>query len=413
MLALDTGLSQTDLDIWRQHLAPTSGHEDGCFAVLNKIDTLWDGLRSEEEIAHHVRRQARQVGDSLGLGPSQILPVSALKGLIAKVIGDEKLLASSGLPLLENALAARVLPAKHELTRGIIRSEISALLGITRAVLETRIAWTDNALAELKLVRGDKVEAGHSLLERAFREKMEFESKLADFQALRSVLTEKSNALFAHLGTDALDAELKNALTSMTESNFTVGIRRAMRRCLEELRAKLDASNTIVGEVHAMMVQASAEYGARLGLRLDDLPTLSLERPARRMARVEQTFRRRFDTISMMLTYEQMSLTRRFFRTVAAEIRDIFLGANLEATFWLRAVVAPLESQISERQSQLRQRMRAVKRLKDASEKLEDQIADLEYARRSLAAQLESLQAIAAEIEFALNSDSRPLAQAA
>jgi hypothetical protein len=408
VLALDTGLSETDVMVWREHLAPASGHEDGCFAVLNKIDMLWDGLRSEDEIAHHVRRQVAQVSDVLGLSPSHILPMSAQKGLVAKVLGDEKLLVSSGLPLLEKALASRVLPAKHRITCELVRAEIAALLGIVRAVLETRAAGTERALAELRASRGDKIEIGQSMLERAYRAKVEFESRLADFHSVRSALTDRANALFTHLGTDALDAEMRSALTNMTQSSFTAGIRRAMRGYLNALRQKLDTSHPIVDEIHSMMAQAYARYGEELGLRLGELPTFSLDKAARRMARVEQSFKRRFDTTSMMLTYEQMSLTRRFFRTIAAEVRDICMVANLEATFWLRRLMAPIESQIRERQSQLRHHILAVKRLQEATDTLEERIADLEHARRGLVVQLDGLQAIAAEIEFALGSDTHP-----
>lgn len=413
VLALDTGLSETDVSVWRQHLAPTAGHEEGCFAVLNKIDTLWDGLRSEEEIALHVRRQVNHVSEVLGIDVSQVLPLSAQKGLVAKIIGDDNLLALSGLPLLEKALVSRVLPAKHRITRELIRSEISTLLDTTRALLETRIAGYQNQLAELYMLRANKLERGKGLILRAEREKSEFEAGLTEFQSLRGSLARRSNDLFSNLGTDVLDTQMKYALTTMTQSSFTSGMRRAMREYFRELRTKLDNAAVVVVDIHATMEAAYVKYSQDLGLKLGSPPTFSLAKTIRRMERVEQTFKNRFDTVSTMLTYEQMSLTKRFFKTLAAEVRDIYMRANLEATYWVRSVISPIESQVAERQTLVRRHLLAVKRIQDAAEEVNDRIADLEHAVRSLQLQIESLQAIAAEIEFALDSDICPLARAA
>ncbi|MCC6610120.1 MAG: dynamin family protein [Burkholderiales bacterium] len=408
VLALDTGLSETDVLVWREHLAPASGHESGCFAILNKIDTLWDGIRTEDEIAQHMDRQVAQVSKVLGLSPSHILPISAQKGLVAKVRGDHQLLAASGLPLLEKVLASRVLPAKHRITCELVRTETASLLGTVRAVLESRAAGIERALVELRASRGDKIELGQAMLERAHRAKVEFESKLADFHSVRSVLTDRANALFTHLGTDALDAEMRSSLSNMLQSNFTAGVRRSMRGYLNALREKIDASSPIVDEIHSMMAQAYARYAGELGLRLGRLPTFSLDKAARRMARVEQSFKRHFDTTSMMLTYEQVSLTRRFFKTIAAEVRDICTVANLEATHWLRRLIAPIETQIRERQSQLRHHILAVKRLQLATDTLEERIAELEHDLRGLVAELDGLLAIAAELDLVLDSDTHP-----
>src|SRR5512147_2422273 len=49
VLAADTGLTKSDLDMWRL-VVRDSGSTDSHIAVLNKIDGLWDGLKSAAEI---------------------------------------------------------------------------------------------------------------------------------------------------------------------------------------------------------------------------------------------------------------------------------------------------------------------------------------------------------------------------
>jgi len=48
LLAADTGVTKSDMEVWQRHLSTARGAgHNGCIAVLNKIDTLWDELRDD------------------------------------------------------------------------------------------------------------------------------------------------------------------------------------------------------------------------------------------------------------------------------------------------------------------------------------------------------------------------------
>ena len=51
----------------------------------------------------------------LGIPPAQVFAVSAQKALLAKVNGDDALLAKSRLPALEHALSRKLIPAKRDI----------------------------------------------------------------------------------------------------------------------------------------------------------------------------------------------------------------------------------------------------------------------------------------------------------
>jgi len=70
--------------------------------VLNKIDGLWDELKSAEAIEKEIEKQVNDSASLLGIKPGYVFPVSAQKGLLAKINHDEPLLEKSRLLALEN-----------------------------------------------------------------------------------------------------------------------------------------------------------------------------------------------------------------------------------------------------------------------------------------------------------------------
>src|SRR5206468_10766851 len=91
VLAADTGVTKSDIEVWRQHISKARGR--GRIVVLNKIDSLWDDLTPRHEIDAMIERQVDSCAKTLDLDPSQVLPVSAQKGLTAQVHDDDPLLS--------------------------------------------------------------------------------------------------------------------------------------------------------------------------------------------------------------------------------------------------------------------------------------------------------------------------------
>lgn len=80
VLAADTGVTKSDLAIWKEHLLPCHREGDAHLVVLNKIDTLWGSLDSGTEVKGQLNRQRRQSAQILGIDPARIVPLSAQKG---------------------------------------------------------------------------------------------------------------------------------------------------------------------------------------------------------------------------------------------------------------------------------------------------------------------------------------------
>ena len=97
VLAADTGVTKSDIDVWRNHI----GTGPGRMVILNKIDSMWDELRTDKDIEAQINIQCSNAAQILDIPKNQIFPLSAQKGLVAKIQGDAPLLAKSRLSKLE------------------------------------------------------------------------------------------------------------------------------------------------------------------------------------------------------------------------------------------------------------------------------------------------------------------------
>ena len=92
ILGADTGVTKSDLAIWRDHL---DAQGVGRYVVLNKIDTLADPLSPPDVVEAQIEHQRADVAHTLALPPERVFPLSAKQALAARVAGDEAALASS------------------------------------------------------------------------------------------------------------------------------------------------------------------------------------------------------------------------------------------------------------------------------------------------------------------------------
>ena len=69
----------------------------------------------------------RNTAQMLGVPASQVFAASAQKALLAKVNGDDALLARSRLPALEQSLSQKLIPAKRDIVGAASQAELRAL----------------------------------------------------------------------------------------------------------------------------------------------------------------------------------------------------------------------------------------------------------------------------------------------
>jgi hypothetical protein len=394
ILAADTGVTQSDLAIWRDHIGTPGGSGKGRLVVLNKIDGLWDELRDETEINGEIARQIGRCADVLELPESQIYPVSAQKALVAKIHNDTALLARSQLLALEAALANELVPAKREIVRDATASEFFEIFGRTRHVIDGRLADMRDQLRELRGLRGKNKGVVEYMMGKVRHEKADFESGLQRYYAVRSVFSNLSNKLFSHLGIAALKERTHLTRDAMLGSSFSKGLSNAMSSYFTAVRASMMEAGGEIGEIQTMMEAIYKKFAVEHGLKLGSPTTFSLLRYEKEVARLEHWCNHNLNTTATLLKHEKRAVTQRFFDEVAVQVRRVFDHANRDAEIWLKSVMSPMETQVREHQVQLRRRLESIKRIHQATETLEDRIEELEHAETELTSQRQSLTAL-------------------
>lgn len=394
VLAADTGVTKTDIALWRDHISGTGAAR---MVVLNKIDSMWDELRTPDEVAGQIDRQVAGVAQALDLPATQIFPVSAQKGLVAKIHKDAALLVRSRLPELEDALSQQLIPSRQEIVRNQLQQEIDQLAASRRALIDARLRNVVEQLFEIKSLRGKNQKVVEHMMQRIDVEKKEFDASLFKLQATRAVFTRLSSEVFASLGMTVLKRDIRTARAAMDDSFFSVGLRQAVRQFFQQIQANLILSGQKTDEIGEMMTVMYRKFSTEHGLAVSTPMPFSLDKYRKEIMLIDAIYQKQFGAAAL-LTTSQVSLMQKFFDSIASRVTHSFLQANRDVEAWLKVVMTPLESQIQEHKGQLRRRKQSIERIHLAADTLEEKVQVLE----SLQAELDSQKATVLRLESAL-----------
>jgi len=402
ILAADTGVTKSDIEVWRNHIGNYNGQQKGRLVVLNKIDGLWDELRSADKIEQEIERQVYTSAGLLGIKPSCIFPISAQKGLIAKINHDEALLEKSRLLALEKALSDELIPSKREIVRDNTQDEIENMEESIRLILNTRLLGVREQMEELLGLRGKNEDVIEHMMTKVKQDKEDFEKGLQRFQALRSVFSQQTNILFAHLGMSALKAKVKNTRKAMVDATFTKGMRDAMNQFFRDANENIAKSAQQIDEIKGMMGAMYKKFSEDHGLSQTTPAPFSTLKYHKEIARLEKAYNEHFNTVFNLLTHEKFSITTKFFETLANRVVQVYEIANQDVGDWLKSVMAPMETQVREHQQHLRRRLESIKRIHKATNTLEDRIAELQHMENAINQQLQDLSLLRQHIANSL-----------
>ncbi len=399
ILAAETGVTKSDIDVWRTHIGPGRGR----IVVLNKIDAMWDELKTDAANDAEIARQQASVAHLLALSPRQVYPVSAQKALVAKINGDMPLLEKSRLADLEAALFNELIPAKKEIIRAQLLDDMAQLATAQQAMLGARGRDIVEQLQELRSLRGKNQGVIAHMMRRVEIEKKEFDASLVKLAGTRSVFARLSTELFTTMGMETVQEEVEAVREAMQASRFATGMRGPVKFFFEQARANLDTAAAKVEEIGAMMESMYKKFSAEHGLALS-LPMLfSFDKYRAEIDAIEAVYQKQFGTTTLLLT-GRAALMERFFDSIASRVRKTYRAANADVEAWLKVIMAPLEAQIRQHKDQLKHRLASISRIHDATDSLEQKIEAFETTQGNLQRVESQLRQLAASVSAALDA---------
>jgi hypothetical protein len=398
ILAAETGVTKSDIEVWRTHIGPGTGR----IAVLNKIDAMWDELKSEAENNSEIERQQTSVAHMLALEPRQVFPVSAQKALVGKINADMALLEKSRIGALEAALFNEMIPAKQDIIRKQLADDIDALVATQQGMLAARVRDIVEQLQELKSLRGKNKSVISHMMKRVEVEKKEFDASLFKLQGTRSVFARLSTELYTTLGMDIVQKDIEKVRDAMESSRFATGMRTPVKEFFDQARANLDISASKITEISEMMEIMYKKFAAEHGLTLAVPMSFSIDKYRRELDKIEDVYSKQFGTTTLLMT-SRSSIMERFFDSIASRVRRTFRAANADVEAWLKVIMSPLEAQIRQHKDQLKHRLASIQRIHDASDSLETKIASFETSQQEIEKVKARLTQLSGAVTSAMN----------
>lgn len=415
LLATDTGVTKSDMSIWTNYIRDRASRK---LAVLNKIDILWDDLKTPQEVAAMIQSQVESTARQLSLPTSDVFAISAQKALLARVRGDPVLLAKSGIEKVEKTLADNVIASKHAILKNTIVVEAGNMVKASRKTFQQRVTDTRAQLEELNNLRGKNRDVVQKLLDKVSSDRRVYEESVRTYTQSNQKVTQMGEVLMQQLSLSSLDRMLDQSREEIGDSWTTHGLNRSMKKLIAQTNELAESITRQGVEIKGLADELYQLFHTRHGFEARTPPKLDMTHFHQSMqALVKTTDEFCDDPINVMT--EKHFLVRKFFFSLGAQARAIFETAHHDANVWLKGVVAPLKLQVAEHKAQLDKRTESLMKIHENLDSLQKNIAEVEERYATLQAQSAALDQIllklvkAAQVAAASKPVAPPVAETA
>ena len=393
VLGADTGVTRSDMSIWRDHLGQASLER---FVVLNKIDALMDPLLPPAEVRAQIELQRRNTAEILGVPLERVFPLSARDALAARVDLDAKRLVASRLPPLEDALVAQLLPRRQEL---LVKSAVGVVEQLRQSAgrrLSDRRRGQSEQLLELRGLRGKSSAKTRVMIERVDAELADFERCTAKLGALRAVQARILKSVLAVLSAEALRREMAAMQAAMSSRPFNLGGRAAFDTLMTRVRAALGKARSQSEEMQQMLEGSFRQLNTEFGFAFALSPLPGLAPFVQELDVIENNYSR-YLGLGNALRMAMPGFAEQFRRMLLSKLRVVFENVAGELELWSKSAQGQIEMQLRERRRGFTRRRETLERVQVAAGDLEQRIAEVQAQDDHLAEMLSRLNYLADE----------------
>jgi len=379
VLAPDTGVTKSDLDIWRMHIQDLldTRNPKTIIAALNKIDTLWDEMKTEEEIEAAIDQQVQLTAKLLNIDTANVLPVSAQKALVAKSRNDNKLLEKSRILTIESHLADEIIPYKQEIIGNKIFNVIGGLIENHENLLRTR-------LDKLKIQRdsyfgatGKNGDVIKHLTQKTRQQQVAYNENMKHMQSSRRLVIQHSTAVMNELSLDAFDYLVSKTRKEMTESWTTLGLKKGITVFFASITETMQIVYRQMEETHQVIESIYEKFHKEHGLPEMQFKKFTTEPYIKHLVMLSKKADD-FRNSPITTMTEQNFVVKKFFVLLVSHTREVFFRANVEAEAWFKNIMSPLMGQIAIHKQMLEQHLETLCKISESKDTLSKNIITVE-----------------------------------
>ncbi|MFT6029295.1 MAG: succinate dehydrogenase flavin-adding protein (antitoxin of CptAB toxin-antitoxin module) [Oleiphilaceae bacterium] len=398
LLSADAGVTASDMSIWKQFIdSPDANHRAGRYAVLNKIDVLWDDLQGEDHVLSSILRVRQNTAEQLGIDLDDVIAVSAKQALIGKVKKDEELVQRSELPYLENIIAQRILVQKETVICNDFVSDFKQMLHGSMAILNQRLVSMNERLEALeqpdrkKKMIGDLARQSHEEHERYYK-------KLITLKSSRRLMNSQGEILEQLISPLRFKALLKKTKRAMHDSWSTLGLMHTMTLFFRQMEKELENMILEARLADKMVSAIYQRFKADIDAQHLQPKVFNIEQQKVALKNLKAKLMQFCRQPKMFMT-EQSILIEHFFSTFVSEVEIIQQEVYEIALNWPDRALMPLMQYAQEQKKNLENQLIQLKRLANSSREMKVQQSELEKVIKKTEQEL----VIAKELQQGLN----------
>ncbi|MGB7816498.1 MAG: dynamin family protein [Methylotenera sp.] len=387
LTSTDTGITQSDMRIWNEHIKGRAKYK---LVLLNKVDMLWDDLKSKQDVANEIERQINITAHQLGIAPESVFAISAQKALVAKIKRNAELLQKSGIVELETTLGNQIIQAKQEILGRTVASECSEMIKSSRKIVQKRLASLREQVLELKDIRNQNADASKHILARVVADRIRYEASIPTFNQANEKISHTGKKLLRHLSLTYLDTSLAKSRQEIGDSWTTIGLNLGMRNLMKQANELAEFVTKESNDIKKLADSIYEVFQSKHGFDLFDPPELDMSNFVNNMKALEK-ITDDFCTDPVNVLTEKHFLIRKFFLSLGSQTQKIFEHAEKDCERWLQDILSTLKIQIAEHKISLDERTKNLMEAKASAEALDNQLAIVEHEYALIAKESQAL----------------------
>ena len=391
VLAADTGVTKSDLEMWHNHVCISrGGKKQGLAVVMNKIDAMWDDLAGINNYDDSIQSQIRNSAAILKINENAIFPVSAKQALLAKVKTDDILLEKSRLASLENYLANDILKQRRNILMNAVVRDIGFLINESANTTNTALHHAQEQLEEFRKVDFQNQDMMGKLMAETRDKQNLYTANIENFQASRRVFIIQATMLIDSFSSEKIDPIVNDARHEIAKTMTTHGMKQSIRALFDSLRDLLQESIDITNETRRLVKAIHKKFKDEYGFKEIEPELFSITRYQEELEKVfDEGEAFRLSTRTAMT--EQSLVIKHLYTTLVTRAVEIMRQAHYDATMWSNSVLTPLMNQIKDHKKQIENRLQMLRKINEAKGTVAENIALLEAEVEPLKRQRDEL----------------------